>query len=117
MRRTLALVLMVTMVVGFTGCKAKQKDQLSDAPPPPPVPADTTVDMSYQAPPPAAPAYVAPQPAPAMGNTYTVQKGDTLWSISRRFYGDPKRWTEIASANGIDPNTKIIKVGQVLTIP
>ncbi|MCC7408689.1 MAG: LysM peptidoglycan-binding domain-containing protein [Phycisphaeraceae bacterium] len=116
MRRTLALVLMVTMVVGLTGCKAKQKDQLSDAPPPPPAPADTMVDMSYQAPPPA-PAYVAPQPSAPAGNTYTVQKGDTLWSISRRFYGDPKRWTEIAAANGIDQNTKIIKVGQVLTIP
>ena len=31
--------------------------------------------------------------------TYTVVKGDTLWGISRRFYGTGTRWQEIVNAN------------------
>ena len=31
--------------------------------------------------------------------TYTVQKGDTLWSISRKFYGSGKNWRDIFDAN------------------
>lgn len=31
--------------------------------------------------------------------TYTVVEGDTLWAISRRFYGTGTRWQEIANAN------------------
>ena len=31
--------------------------------------------------------------------TYTVQKGDTLWSIARHFYGSGKKWRDIFEAN------------------
>ena len=31
--------------------------------------------------------------------TYTVQKGDTLWKISRQFYGSGKDWRKIFQAN------------------
>ena len=31
--------------------------------------------------------------------SYTVQKGDTLWSISRKFYGSGKKWRDIFEAN------------------
>ena len=56
-------------------------------------------------------------PAPAAGTTdYAVQKGDTLMSIARKFYGNASRFRDIAAANGItDPNK--IQVGQVLKIP
>ncbi len=49
-------------------------------------------------------------------NTYTVQQGDWLSTISERAYGDIYLYQKIADANHItDPN--LIEVGQVLTIP
>lgn len=48
--------------------------------------------------------------------TYTVQPGDTLWSIARRFLGSGHRYTEIMRANNIaDPNA--VQEGTVLVIP
>jgi len=47
---------------------------------------------------------------------YTVVRGDTLWGIAKRFYGNGSRYPEIAKANNI-PNPDIIHVGQVLLIP
>jgi tetratricopeptide (TPR) repeat protein len=52
------------------------------------------------------------------GRSYTVQSGDTLVSISRKFYKSPKRWKEILAANRKsvrDPKT--LTVGQTLVIP
>jgi tetratricopeptide (TPR) repeat protein len=50
--------------------------------------------------------------------TYVVQAGDTLASISRKFYHSSKRWKEILDANqkSID-NPEKLRVGQTLTIP
>jgi tetratricopeptide (TPR) repeat protein len=50
--------------------------------------------------------------------TYTVQKGDTLASISRRFYQTSARWKDIADANHnqLQGSTNI-REGQVLVIP
>jgi len=67
--------------------------------------ADITVDPSL------------PQPK-AMGQSYTVQAGDTLSKISKHFYGDANRYTKIFEANRdqlTDPDK--IKPGQVLKIP
>ena len=48
--------------------------------------------------------------------SYTVKKGDTLYSIARTHYGDGKQWQRIASANpGLRPSS--LKVGQTITIP
>ncbi len=47
---------------------------------------------------------------------YTVVKGDTLWAIAQRFYGNGSRYPEIAKANNIS-NPNIINVGQKLIIP
>lgn len=47
---------------------------------------------------------------------YTVKKGDTLWDISRRFYGDPYKWRKIADANKIT-NQYRLRIGTVLRIP
>lgn len=47
--------------------------------------------------------------------TYTAAKGDTLWAISTRFYGDGTRWRELAAKNSIaDP--KKLPIGKVLTL-
>ena len=48
--------------------------------------------------------------------TYTVQPGDTLSKISKRFYGDPNRYPQIAKANNLE-NPDQIKAGQQLLIP
>ncbi|MCC5828201.1 MAG: LysM peptidoglycan-binding domain-containing protein [Phycisphaeraceae bacterium] len=55
-------------------------------------------------------------PPPARGGTHTVQRGDTLWSIAVRHYGDGQRWRDIASANNIT-NPQSLRVGQVLQLP
>ena len=57
--------------------------------------------------------------APKKGDrSYVVQSGDTLFSISRKFYKSPKRWKAILDANRKsihDP--KKLTVGQTLVIP
>ena len=57
--------------------------------------------------------------APKKGDrSYVVQSGDTLFSISRRFYKSPKHWKEILETNRKsirDP--KKLTVGQTLVIP
>ena len=52
------------------------------------------------------------------GRTYVVRSGDTLFSISRKFYKSSKRWKEILEANRKsirDP--KKLTVGETLVIP
>jgi LysM repeat protein len=50
--------------------------------------------------------------------SYVVQSGDTLFSISRKFYKSPKRWKEILDANRKSiRNPKKLTVGQTLVIP
>ena len=50
--------------------------------------------------------------------TYIVQPGDTLFSISRKFYKSPKRWKQILAANERNiHNAKKLTVGQTLVIP
>ena len=48
--------------------------------------------------------------------TYTVQPGDNLSKISKRFYGDPNKYPQIVKANNLEDPDKI-KVGQQLLIP
>ena len=50
--------------------------------------------------------------------TYVVQTGDTLASISRKFYKSPARWKKILNANkkSIDDPEKL-RIGQRLIIP
>ena len=58
-------------------------------------------------------------PAPAAPQAYTVVRGDCLWSIAKRFYGDGSKYTAIYDANRgvIGGNPNLIYPGQVLTIP
>jgi len=50
------------------------------------------------------------------GSTYTVQKGDYLWVIAIRAYGDGYKWVEIATANKL-VNPDLIHSGNVLMLP
>jgi hypothetical protein len=58
-------------------------------------------------------------PAPTTQNkTYTVVKGDCLWNIAKKFYGNGSQYTKIYNANKDKiKNPNLIYPGQVLTIP
>lgn len=58
-------------------------------------------------------------PAPAAAQTYTVVKGDCLWNIAKKFYGNGSKYSIIYNANRsvIGGNPNLIYPGQVLTIP
>ncbi|MCX4265203.1 MAG: LysM peptidoglycan-binding domain-containing protein, partial [Firmicutes bacterium] len=51
--------------------------------------------------------------------TYTVKKGDCLWNIAKKLYGNGADYSKIYSANKgvIGGNPNLIYPGQVLTIP
>jgi len=50
------------------------------------------------------------------GKHYTVRRGDSLYLVAQREYGNGNEYMKIAHANGIRP-PYIIRVGQVLVIP
>jgi nucleoid-associated protein YgaU len=65
-----------------------------------------------------APASPATAAAPHAAETYTVQAGDTLSGIARKFLGNANAYMDIFNANRdqlSDPDK--IKPGQVLKIP
>lgn len=66
-------------------------------------------------------ATIKPSPTPTekpvvTGKTYTVVKGDSLWSIAVKIYGDGYKWVEIAKANHL-ANPNIIHAGNVFVLP
>ena len=50
------------------------------------------------------------------GATYEVQKGDNLWNIAVRAYGDGYKWSEIARENKL-VHPDIIHSGNILILP
>ena len=64
------------------------------------------------------PGFSGPNANTVAATTYTVQSGDTLSAISKRFLGDANDYMDIFNANKdqlTDPD--MIKPGQVLKIP
>jgi nucleoid-associated protein YgaU len=54
----------------------------------------------------------------AEAQMYTVQKGDTLWKIAEKFYGNGSKYPEIVKANTPPvKNPDLIQPGWVLRIP
>ncbi|NBH78103.1 LysM peptidoglycan-binding domain-containing protein [Clostridiaceae bacterium] len=53
------------------------------------------------------------------GTTYTVKKGDNLWTLAKKFYGSGADYTKIYEANRdtIGKNPNLIYPGQTFTIP
>ncbi len=50
--------------------------------------------------------------------TYTVKKGDTLWGIAKKYYGNGAKYTQIYNANKDKiKNPNLIYPGQVFAIP
>lgn len=128
------MVMVMAALVGLiaAGCANKGTNSTADA---------SVMDVS--APTPSAPNAYSPPPQPiaaqpvtydtmpnsgmnsgggtgmnaGMGSgSYTVKKGDTLYSIARNRYGDGKQWQRITAANpGLRPES--LKVGQTITVP
>jgi len=77
--------------------------------------AQTTQRIQRPSPTETRPTVVDPTTVP---RTYTVQSGDSLSSISRRFYGTPSRWIDIYQANRDRlASENALKVGQTIRIP
>ncbi len=119
MKSFLSLVLVTTLTISLVGCRSTRKPA-TVVPPEPVVSADTGAkdggsDVVTTAPPITDPN----TSALGAGRSYTVQKGDTLFALARRFYnGDASKWRVIYEANKTSiPNRDVIKVGQSLTIP
>lgn len=56
--------------------------------------------------------------SPPNGRRHVVQPGDTLASISRRYYKTSARWKDILNANSSDlDGAEKLRVGQTLVIP
>ena len=47
-------------------------------------------------------------------NIHTVKKGETLWGIAEKYYGDGSKYKQIKKINGLDEDK--IYPGQVLKI-
>lgn len=55
---------------------------------------------------------------PAKPRTYTVVRGDSLWKIAKKYYGNGAQYTKIFNANRDKiKNPNLIYPGQVLVIP
>jgi nucleoid-associated protein YgaU len=97
----------------------------ADAPPPqpmtyqPPTPAGTgaTSTGRYQ---PAATYQPVATPNQSQdqgpGGVHVVQRGETLWSIAVRYYGDGQRWRDIARVNDLADGNRLA-AGQRLRLP
>ena len=124
MYRIVALMLFVIvgMLIGCqNGKSAKAKSDVlnvaaAPAPIPEPAPAPTVAPQPVYDAQPVSYAANAPAPSATGSKTYTVKKGDTLFSIAKASYGTGRDWQKIVSANpGLDPQK--LKPGQTLTIP
>ena len=61
---------------------------------------------------------VTPRPVPTgpQVKVYTVSKGETLFMVSEKMYGNGSYWAKIARANNLR-NANLIETGQQLVIP
>lgn len=54
----------------------------------------------------------------AQERTYTIQSGDTLWGIAKKYYGSGTEYKKLAQANRDQiPNPNLIYPGQTIVIP
>jgi hypothetical protein len=55
-------------------------------------------------------------PAGAQQVTHTVEKGDTLWDICEKYYGDPDLWPKLWQMNPFITNPHLLSPGDVITL-
>lgn len=90
-----------------------QDDPVADTPPEPPAPeADTAPEPDG---PDGRTEGETPGTIPPRFTEYVVQRGDDMWSIAQKVYGDRDRWDAVAKANPtVDPQR--LRAGQTLRI-
>jgi nucleoid-associated protein YgaU len=116
------LVLSVLTMLVVVGCGGKapapQPQALNVAPPPAPQPAPAAAPVTpvTYTPAPVEEPVAAPAAGAASGKKYVVQRGDTLWGIATRTYGDGKQYKKIVAAN---PSIKgeRVNAGQTIVLP
>jgi hypothetical protein len=59
---------------------------------------------------------VTPSISEGKNLTHTVKKGDTLWSICEKYYGDPYLWPELWELNQFITNPHWISPGEVIRL-
>ena len=105
-----AVVFMLVLACAALGCKRKaQKEALE------PIGQETVSPL-----PPLEEGPLGPEgePAPPAARSHVVERGDSLYSLARKYYNDQSQWRRIFEANRdkiTDPND--LKVGQTLIIP
>jgi len=118
--RLVSVLSCVALLVASCGCKAQE-----------PMAAEPTVSETPVEPEPIevlGPAGAGSVPLPTVESetlppaaprtTYTVKRGDTLWSIAQRLYGDGHLWKAIYEANRDRvASPSAMKVGTELRIP
>ena len=52
----------------------------------------------------------------AQTRTHVVVKGDTLWDICEKYYGDPELWPKLWEMNPFVTNPHLLKPGDVITL-
>jgi len=119
--RAFILTTVMVMALGAIGCAEKREEELPQIDPaelqataPTPATVEPTPMAQVETPAPDVPVATTP----TTSETYTMQPGDTLYSLARRYYGDGKLWTRIAAANRDKfRDVTTIPVGTVLVIP
>jgi hypothetical protein len=87
MRLRLVVVVLVTALLGATASSAAARPQRASHPP-----RDLHLAGDHWT------AWNPPAPQPGI-ETYTIAKGDTLWDLAKRFYGNPYLWPQLWERN------------------
>ena len=58
----------------------------------------------------------APTDLTAQPSTHKVQRGDTLWSICEKYYGDSTLWPKLWEMNPFVTNPHLLKPGDLITL-
>ncbi len=122
--KKIAALIAIGLLSSLTACGGKKTTTSPEAikpPPPPPSVPSTPVVTPAPTPTPAPDLTPAPAPAandakPAAGTKYVVKRGDTLWGIATRTYGDGRQYKKIVAANPAIKGERV-NAGQTIVLP